>query len=255
MPRALVFVALLPLAACETTYPAGRARPHVMSETPTAKEVEGRATWGEPISIPGHSTWVVPYSRERPAGFFSDWDNFAEGGAASYFLARGAEGSPQSLGWRSGAVRWHNAAVVELESGAQWPLLEQRGVLSRYWMSVGPTGSGQTAATSLLFAATVEDTNDDGILNDLDATRALYCEPDGRNPRFISPEGTQLRGIVPIQQGRFFLMLARDADGDGVFSDQEPPEPYLPGLEGEARRLIDPEVRERIEALLAATGG
>ena len=145
--------------------------------------------------------------------------------------------------------------MVDLEDGTQWPLLAQRGVLSRYWMRIDHREE-QRVSTALLFAATVEDTNGDGKLNSLDAVRALRTDPDGRNPRLISPAGTQLHDVLfdPVADVAV-LMIATDTDRDGKFSVKERVEPFLLelGSDQPLRRLISPETKAAVEAALTGS--
>ena len=90
------------------------------------------------------------------------------------------------------ACRAAIGVVVDLEGGAQWNLLGERGILSRYWMRVATDNAG-SRSTDLVFAATVEDSNGDGGLDDRDAMRALYTDGAGGSPRYVTPAGTQLR--------------------------------------------------------------
>jgi len=150
-------------------------------------------------------------------------------------------------------VRWHNAVVVDIESGEQWPLLDRRGVLSRLWMRLARPEDGPARSSALVFAATVEDSNGDGLLNDLDARRALLTDGAGRTPRYVSPAGTQLRDVhFHPELDRAILMVASDSNGDGVFSDEEPAEPYALSLQGDtpALPLVSSESREAVEGLL-----
>ena len=242
------------LWSCQSSVygPTSPRRSYALSETSTAESVEGRSTFGRPMVLPGGTTRIVPFSRERGVGWFSDRDHFDEGGPSSPGPSA-AWTSDRPRARATGHLRWHNGVVFDLESGEQWPLLTQRGVLSRYWMRLDGPDEISLRCGALIFAATVEDTNGDGYLNDLDAIRALMTDRDGRNPRFVTPPSTRLFEVVfdPVEDVAI-LMIATDTDGDGEFSPTEAPEPFTLDLKSasEVERLIAPETRRAINAPL-----
>jgi hypothetical protein len=251
----LLVVLAAALAACQVTNPYA---PHALAETPTDEAVEGRSTWAVPLVVPGSTVRVVPFAREREVHWFGDRDHFVEGPYAvqrGHYLGsqRASPADSEERRTSAGELRWHNAVVVDLADGSQWPLLDQRGVLSHYWMRLDRTDDGSMRGTALMLSATVEDSNGDGKLDSLDASRALVVETDERRARFVSPEGTQLRDVLydPALDVAI-LMLASDSDGDGRFTALEAPEPFVLDLETGAplRRLIDDETAQRVEAAL-----
>ena len=252
----------LALFCCACQMPGQYGTPYAMSETPVSEAVSGRPTWGRPLELLGTPSRILPYAREHQLTWFSDRDTFSEGGHAargsgyesSYYLGTGLDQAEQRRRTRTERLRWHNGVVVDLSGGAQWPLLEERGVLSRYWVRIDRGEDGRGGVTALLFAATVEDTNGDGKLDDRDAARALQVDADGRDPRFVTPAGTQLREVLfDSELDVAILMLASDDDGDGVFSADEAVDPYLLELDGGGLRpLISPEALQAVEATLDA---
>lgn len=257
MARALLSLALvLVVGSCQ-----GPISPAVssksdgfrMATTPVDGVVEGRPTWGAPMLLPGTSSRIVPYARESRVGWFGDYDRFAEGGKGTYGLSEGSY-SGADVTTASGSLRWHNGVVVDLEGGAQWNLLGERGILSRYWMRVATDNAG-SRSTGLVFAATVEDSNGDGVLDDRDAMRALYTDGAGSSPRYVTPAGTQLRSVsFDPEKQTAVLMVAHDDDGDGTFEDAEAPAPYLLRLTGDqpAEPMVRPAMQGTTDGLLAA---
>ncbi|QDV09849.1 hypothetical protein Poly30_54090 [Planctomycetes bacterium Poly30] len=204
-----------------------------LSETPVDEAVEGRPTFGDPLPIPGSRSRIIPFSRESTVGWFGDRDHFSEGGLSSFAdesQARLRAPSPAGLFRR---IRWHNAAIHDLESGEQWTLLEERGVLSSLWIKLSternfPDKEARQVASALIFSATTADTNGDQKLNDLDGVRALVTDGDGRNPRLVTPPGTQLVSVQFDPTFDVAILMARvDLNGDGKFTDSEPPRPFL----------------------------
>lgn len=237
MQKALApLTAVLLAASCQTgsIYSAAASgRSYGLSETRVDEAVEGRPTFGDPLPIPGTSVRLVPFSRESTIGWFGDSDHFSEGGLNSFAAYPQASTRPQFQTSLSRRIRWHNAAVHDLASGEQWTLLKERGVLSNYWMRLDAewNADGEVVrqfATALIFSATTADTNGDQKLDDLDGVRALVTDGEGRNPRFVTPPGTQLVNVH--FDGQFdvaILMVRVDLDGDRKFSGDEPPRPFL----------------------------
>ena len=259
MLRSSLVIVLL-ATSCQSASVDSRAygRASSISETRIDKAVKGRPTFGDPLPIPGTSVRLIPFSRESTVGWFGDKDHFAEGGLSQLRVAqpmapRGGQIRPSY----TRKIRWHNAAVHDLGSGEQWTLLRQRGILSRFWMRLDSIldGDGNVLHqenASLIFAATTEDTNGDQRLDDKDDVRALVADPDGRNPRFVTPEGTQL---VDVQfDGEFevaIFMLRVDLNDDGEFSTDEPPRPFLYRLgEDRASPLLEKATLDLIEGAL-----
>ncbi len=249
----LAFLTLVAAASlsCEAAgrYPGQVAAPtHTFAETRTDQEVEGRPTFGTPVPILGTSSRLVPFSRETKLGWFSDRDNFREGGAL-FFNDGGRESVPGQR--QTSSVRWHNAVVHDLRTGEQWTLLEQRGIISRFWLRVD-WADERASHNGHVFGVTVTDSNGDGKLDDYDPIRALATDRDGRNPRFITPEGTRLADVhYDGQEDLAYLMVSEDADGDGEFSTEEAPRPYLYRFgENRAVPMLMADTVERIESAL-----
>ena len=129
----------------------------------------------------------------------------------------------------------------------QWALLDQRGVLSSAWTSVGDE---PPATTTLLLRATVDDTNGDRLLDDDDASRALLVDFDARTARFVTPAEMRLHSVdLDTIPDAALLMLAADEDGDGEFEVHEAPRPYLLDLRTglAARPLLGADLVEEVE--------
>ena len=227
----------------------GAKQSYAFAETRVNREVKGRPTFGRPIPISGSSTRIIPFSRETELGWFSDKDNFQEGGER--FYDDGASRARVPGRRRSQSIRWHNAVLHDLRSGEQWTLLSERGVVSRYWMR-SDNVDGRSVSRGQIFAVTATDSNGDNKLDDLDAMRALAVDSDGRNPRYVTPANTRL---VDVQyddvEDAAYLMVSEDVDGDGKFSSKEAPRPYLYRFgENRAEPLLEADTVERIESAL-----
>lgn len=193
--------------------------------TTTLGTLEGRATLAMPIPIRGHDTVLVPFTIEE-SHRRRDRDPYASGGYA-YDIHRSTP--HQSISGSGGPVRWHNAIVRDRTSQDEWLILNQRGVIG-WWMAFGDASRDArvTARTDgLLFLATVEDSNGDGKLDDRDATVAIVTDADGRNPRVITPPGTQVWNVTYDHPGRrLFMYVVEDSSGNGRFGPEDLAVPY-----------------------------
>ena len=96
------------------------------------------------------------------------------------------------------------------------------------------------------------DSNGDGKLDDRDAVRALALDQDGRNPRFVTPENTRLVDVIYDDSEHLaYLMVLEDSNGDGEFSADEAPRPYLYRFgENRAVPMLTPDTVQRVENAL-----
>lgn len=243
----------LALASCQV--PQGRtamprtanfgSRPVAQSRVPAAMktggEIDGQLTYGSPYRLPGQTSWISSFTVTKSRSLFRDSNPFSEGGLAS----KGAhydDGTAPPERLRSAPIGWHNAIFVDRASGEEWPLLKERGFLSKWWMLLEPVPQewkdGEPyvqASSALLFAATLVDSNGDGRLDDRDASTAVMTAGDGRGARPVTPPGTQLSSIGYLAgENALAFSLRLDEDGDGEFEESDPVRLYLLSLDGEA---------------------
>jgi hypothetical protein len=223
------------------------------SPTPVTGLVEGRATLAMPFVVPGSSTCLVPLSIERRDSFWRDNDPFSSGGWASQRRAVPSvtDGSVRTTPSPI-SVRWHNVAFIDTRTGEQWLLVSERGVISAMLLG-GRWVDGKFITTTIVFLATHEDTDADGMLTDRDAAVAIATDADGRNPRVISPPGTQVWNMrYEPEVNRVFLYLAMP-DIAGEYSWVRSPAPYVfapsePG--GRAHPLVSASLLSHAEGML-----
>lgn len=253
-----VCLAVVVIGGCQATH---QLESHSIAQTTTGDTVQGRPALERPIGLPGHEVVLVPFVMEDDKGWFQADDPFQRRG--TYAAARtrvGGEGwlENASYGSASGAsyaasrVRWHNAFGRDLSSDERWMLLDRRGVISSVAFLTRPRSSDQSV-WAVLYLATTEDTNGDGLLDSLDARRAWVADGDARNPRVVTPEGMRVvRAWVDWDREYLYFQLLGDTDGDGRFSDADESAPWLlkMGERGSARPLIDDATMGRARGLL-----
>jgi hypothetical protein len=234
-----------------------RADGHTLARTRAQGALEGRPTLGLPYGIPGHPTCLVPFALETRKGFFQDDDPYTRGGYQS------GPSTPGPQGWYLGAerevapggfVRWHNAIVHDLESGEQWAILGQRGVIG-HWRVLGrpPHPDRPLRSEAIVFLATTSDTNGDGLLNDLDATVAIVAAGDGRDPRVVTPPDAQVWNYsYDHKDSRLYLLVVADTNADGEFDAEDEPEPLVLDVRTRAAAApaVGEELRRRAQELL-----
>jgi hypothetical protein len=249
---AAVWLAGLP--ACST---GPKRDPHSFARTKSEGGVEGRPTLGLPISIPGQPTLLVPFAVESEKGWFESRDPYARGRYGTYdALARTSTSlAVAAPGYaHQSDVRWHNALFRDVTSGEQWPLLTRRGIVSR-WQILGLQSKREEPfqTRALLFIAVLDDSNRDGLLDDLDARVAILTDPDGRRPRVITPPDAQVWGAsYDVEKNLIFLQVVRDTTGDGRFAYDDLAAPCMTPADAQAPAMpvISDESRAAAERLL-----
>lgn len=233
------------LSACAV---APREDDHTITTTRANGPLEGRPTLGMPIAIPGRATCLIPYSLETRKRWFEDQDPYEARVADGWYL--GTRQGPL----RSGTVRWHNAIVSDQSTGEQWLVLSQRGVIER-WAVLGRQARPDEpfVTDAVVFIATLEDSNGDGVLDDRDASVAIVTDGDGRSPRRVTPGDAQVWNYThDAETSRLYFLVVSDTNGDGKYTTDDAPVPF--GLDLGARAtavpLVTDATRSRAEALL-----
>lgn len=241
----------------------GRPNDHAPVVTTTEQPMQGRTTLGMPISVLGRSTVIVPFSIEERKGLLDDKDPYSRGGYPATSDMRFMDPSVNKrYSWNSQtSSRWHNAIIRDLSSNQEWTILDRRGVIAQYTMMLNTTVTPMrgdvvesvTSCQAILFIATVDDTNGDGSLNDLDANVAILAEGDGRNPRPISPPRAQVwESRFDEETQQVYLLVVSDTNGDGRFSTDDEPVPYALPISGAgmAQPVVSETMLKRVEGLL-----
>lgn len=239
----LATFALLACSACQGPTPiASFGLRATLPETPPEGIIEGEDSLGSPAYLPGTTVCLVPFARTIERHWWQDPDNFTEGGRATQGVPGSGMAPLHGITWGS-HVRWHNAILTDLDTEEEWLLLADRGVISRWWMHLEVV-DGKAISRALAFAVTMDDTNGDGALDDLDAALVLVTDGDGRNPRFVSPPEQQVASLEFAAGGDVLLLMLRaDANGDSEFEADEPLTPWVVDVPSgsKARRLVGSE--------------
>ena len=245
------------LGGCGTMSP---VQSHSISETTTEESVQGRPALERPISLPGHEVVLVPFVMEDDKGWFQSDDPYQRRGTyrarhaprGDGWLENASYGSGGGANYAASRVRWHNAFGRDLSSNERWMLLDRRGVISSVAFLTRPRSSDQ-GVWAVLYLATTEDTNGDGLLDSLDARRVWVADGDARNPRVVTPEGMRfVRAWIDWDREYLYFQLLGDTNGDGKFSDADESAPWLlkMGDRGVARPLIDDAAMQQARSLL-----
>lgn len=264
----LPLLPLLLLTACASSQP--RRDPHTIAPTTTDKALAGRTTLAMPITIAGQSTVIIPFAIESEKDLFETSDPFnaskvGRWSAASSIsnsaglttsLAEGDYASRiRSYQGGSGGVRWHNAIVHDTRTGEEWPILDRRGIISAWHVSNQTSREHPDAYRSraIVFLATIDDTNHDGLLNDRDARVAILTGGDGRHPRIISPVAAQVSQVVfDPDHDRVYLLVVADTNNDGRYGFNDNPVPFACELGGTAPAtpIVSEQMLRRVESMV-----
>lgn len=214
---ALAMLMLLP--ACGG---AGRATDsYTIASTPSTAPVGGRATLDMAIPIPGADACIIPFAVESTKGWFDDRDPFTRGGRATSLVAE-SRSMASRLRALSQPSRWHNAILKRFTDGHTVQVLDRRGVISRYSFFGHYNPHDEFVADWIIFIATTDDTNADGLLNDRDASRAIIASADGSVLFPVTPADGQVWGITQGDVGtRFYFRVGHDTDGDHWFNEAD----------------------------------
>ena len=192
----------------------------VPASMPVEGEVEGLPTYGIPFQLPGSPTWISSFVITEDPGFFRDSDTFSEGGLAGSGAAQADLRRPAEF--KSVEVRWHDAVFSNGEGTKSWSLLNRRGYISNWWLLLDSSRGEPTSRLSV-FAAVINDTNDDGYLDNLDAAVAIITDADGRHAQVATPAHMQLTAVHYMPGPQLLGFEVReDKDGDGEFRSDEP---------------------------------
>lgn len=249
---------LLALAGCgsnASSYRPGsmnpEADPYSIVATTTMGALEGRPTLSMPIPIPGQDTVLIPFSIEAPKRLGQDRDPYTRGGYAQETYRNTPWQSVTSSG---GPVRWHNAIVRVEGSGEEWLILDRRGIIGFWQTMTQPAPDRSTAGRvdALVFIATVEDSNNDNMLNDRDATVAIMTDANGRNPRTVTPPGTQVWNVTyDAASQRILMYVVRDTSGNKRFGPEDVAVPHVLAIgESESRPIVSDSAIERARAIM-----
>ena len=221
-----------------------------ISKTTVGESVQGRAALERPIGLPGHEVVLVPFVMENEKGWFQSDDPYKRRGTMpsmrsgikhDSWLETASRDSRSGASYAATGVRWHNAFGRDLSNDERWMLLDRRGVISSVAF-LTPPRSPEWRVWAVMYLATTEDTNGDGLLDSLDARRAWMADGDARNPRVVTPEGMLVvRSWIDWEREYVYFQLLGDTDGDGKFSDADESAPWLlkMGDRGVAQPLID----------------
>ncbi len=240
-------IVIVGLTGCQTPT---ASKELTISPTTMGEAVQGRAALERPIGLPGHEVVLVPFVMENEKGWFESDDPYRRRASRTSdsmdrvhetWLENAAMGTRNGASYAASRVRWHNAFGRDLSSDERWMLLDRRGVISSVVLLTPPRSSDRSVQW-VLYLATTEDTNGDGMLDSLDARRAWMADGDARHPRVVTPEGmTVVRAWIDWEREYLYFQLLGDTDGDGRFSDADESSPWLlkMGDRGVARPLID----------------
>ncbi len=161
------------------------------------------------------------------------------------------------------SVHWNNVAFFQRSTGQSRLLLNRPSVIvSAYLPNNSPAVATDAAHPSdakkparpkvLLFAVAEHDTNGDGYINGEDAVVLYSCDFSGENLTRLTPDGTQLTGIVPDGEDALCARVLYDSNGDHHFTADDQAMLYRIDLRhpAEGQAMISEPVRKGAEEIV-----
>jgi len=226
-----------------------------ISATQTTGAVEGQPRLQMPITIHGSRATLTPFAIVSEKGLFERNDPYARAVQSANMRVRQVSYDAFSVIPNMGSsVRWHNVLMTDLNSGEEWLLLQQRGIIGE-WNVLAQHDADRKdyRVRGMLFIAVLADTNKDGSLDDRDARVAILTDPSGRGARAITPPDAQVWSTrYDPETDTLFLLVARDTNGDGVFDLNDRVVPYMLPLTatGDAKPVVSEALLGKAEQLL-----
>lgn len=242
--RWMLCLVLAALTGCHSYHHPMETR--TLSETRADAPVIGKPTFGFPLSIPGQGVDLIPFAVQSEKGLFERDDPYRRVAAVSTsdYPARLSAGH----GGLGGSVRWHNAIMHDLKTGEQWPILTRRGIIESWSVLATPEEKERPyRVRAILFIAVIDDTNKDGLLDNLDARVAILTGADGRGGRIVSrPDGQVWSHRYNPATDTLYFSIASDTDRDGAIDMSDDQVAYMMPIDAEP--LAMPVLREAVAA-------
>jgi|GEM_PF-1262062 len=229
----------------------------VVSNVTVDEAVQGRPSVGSPIAIDKQRVVMLPFALEHQKRWFEDSDHFREKRSGGSMVTGSAYSYGGSGGSHGYGTRWHNVIFKHLDTGKEWLLLQQRGVITQYKLA-GPRekvdDEWDFTPKLLMFSVTNADTDKDGSLTSNDATSLVIADPDGSNIRQVTASGMNCANYRWDEEtGLVYLKMVRDSNGDGVFTALDESAPYQFDPDGTASKavpMVTPAIQSKARGLL-----
>lgn len=161
------------------------------------------------------------------------------------------------------SVHWNNVATFQRSTGASRLVLNRAAVITSAYLPTNvvappvdaahpPEAKKPASPKILLFAVAEHDTNGDGYINSEDAVVLFSCDFSGDNLVRLTPEGTQLTGIIPDGEEAICARVLYDSNGDRHFTSDDQAMLYHIDLRhpAEGKPMISEEVRKGAEGIV-----
>ncbi|MDB5356422.1 MAG: hypothetical protein JWN24_2875 [Phycisphaerales bacterium] len=225
------------------------------------KESILRPVFAEPIIQPQSRYELNPFWMNNPV---QQAQSFSISGGFSSFSYAGSSGVTFSTSKAfgdynsAGSIHWNNLVFCDKTSGACRLLLDHKAVIcSAYLPAPSEVEQDKEKDKSqgtrrMLLGIAEHDTNGDHYINGQDAVLLYAADPDGKSLTRLTPEGTQVAGIVADGNDAIYVRVLRDSNADGRFTDEDEALILRVDLRHptEGQPIPDEQIRRRAQAIL-----
>jgi hypothetical protein len=241
-----LFVSLSCVSQPEGLLVAGGGKPPVL-----------HPVYGEPIVLASAQDILIPFWTYNPESK-TEMQSFSVSGGFSSFSYSGSSGAGLSMNKAFGdylsasAVHWNNLVFCNKGTGACHLLLDRKAVICSAYLPDPAAKDKSDAPKSLLFGIAERDTNGDGYINSDDAVLLYAAGLDGKGLTRLTPENTQLAGIVADGNDTIYVRVLRDSNADHRFTNENEAVILRVDLRhpAEGQRVLDEELAKRAKAII-----
>jgi hypothetical protein len=219
-----------------------------------------RPVFAEPILLDQSKYLLIPFWMQTPPKVQSGIDLFSGSGGSGGYSYSGSSGDSISMSkafgdyMSAGSIHWNNLVFCDKTNGQCHLLLDHKAVICDAYLPNPPDDKKSERPRPLLFGIAEKDTNGDGYINSEDAVVLYAADPDGRNLVRLTPEGTQLSGIVIDGDDTLYVRVLRDFTGDHKPTEGRESLIFQVDLRhpAEGRSVLDEAVRRQAQSIIEA---
>ena len=207
------------------------------------------AEYGLPLPLEGSDFYMIPVTLEKKKHGQAR-EVFSEVASRSSYDSY-SSGSYSSYSWGP----YYNLVFINKKTGESRPLLTQKGFINGVYLPEKKYDKKDTEIkpTFLLLKIATADTNNDGVINEKDASAGFIASIDGTKLTQVTPDNTQMKWwSYDLASQRLFVEIIHDVNNDKEF-DWDDPQTVLsvnvldPKI---AQEFVSTEIKNKIEALL-----
>jgi len=228
---------------------------HVNGVAVDPKEDKGKlkvtVEYGLPLSLEESDFFMIPVKLEKKKQGQEREMLRSEVAGRSFSYDSKMSYSSYSSHWGP----YYNIVFINKKTGESRPLLANKGYIDGVYFPEKKYDKKETEVkpTFLLLNIATADTNDDGVINEKDASAGFIASIDGAKLTQITPDNTQMRGwFYDSDSQRLFVEIVRDANKDRKFNWDDPQTVVSVNVldPKTGQEFIPGEIKDKIESVL-----